>query len=871
MNMKRNFLLLIVCTLFTFNVHANDYDFERNGILYLVSNYGDVKITGYTNDVSSNLEIPQTVTYLGQSYSVTNIDDYAFQGCSAITTLVVHNNIKSLGFSVFTDCYNLKSVNIEKGGITSLPGFTFSGCTKLTAVSLPNDITQINDCAFQNCPFTTIKLPTNLTSLSGEVFRRCDNLKTITIPASVSYMSSAFNLCYSLESIVVEPQSKNYVSEDGVLYDISKTKLIKYPCMKTQQKYDIPNTVTSIADYAFYQCSNLTRINFPSNLISIGALSFHGCRLVEDLSLPSTVSTIGWGAFGDCTSIKKMIIPDNVDIIKQETFYGCSSLEEIDLPEKLSKCSFSSFGGCSALREIKISGSNKHFYIENNIVYNMVKDSLLFYPSALMHESFITPSNIKVLGEYSLCSCTNLKKITITNNIEKLSFKCLPSSLESIYVQKITPPSADEWFLEDSKSWNYYKQDHTDWTKSKNQLLTLYVPTGTTESYSTSTGWDGFVYVKELLWDDIPLSFPVLAITTYYEPWASTNKTNNSISTKTYCFNVSTEDILSFDWNTSCEVNNDKFTTKINGITVLTKSGLNQSGNFTKIFDEEKNVVLDCSYSKNGSISKGNDVVNVTNIKLLNYSNKDNINKIRLSENINKIDISKVVSINELTYSRIFNTTNWQTLYIPFSISYNDWKENFEIARLNDVHQYDDNEDGNIDRTELEVIKVKNGSLEPNTPYLIKAKTIGEKNITVNNATLYNSKENSFDVTSWNTKFTFTGTYSTIDGQTMLDNGYYAMGNNGRLVQAKSANSNLGTFRWYLSITDRNGNKKDLNSTKICIFCIDDEEATSINSIDTDIDINSKIYDLTGRYIGTNKSELKSGIYIQNGKKYNVK
>lgn len=222
---------------------------------------------------------------------------------------------------------------------------------------------------------------------------------------------------------------------------------------------------------------------------------------------------------------------------------------------------------------------------------------------------------------------------------------------------------------------------------------------------------------------------------------------------------------------------------------------------------------------------------------------------------------------NTLTYTRNFTNTNWNALYVPFSMSYEDWSADFEVARLNDVHQFDDDEDGEIDCTVLESIKLKSGSsIEPNTPYMIKAKTPGEKTITLTDATLYETEENSFDVTSWFTRFTFTGTYHTVTD--MATNGYYALAN-GNLCQANTNDASLGAFRWYLSVTDRNGNLSPLRS-KVIRLSFDDGEATDIKVVNALQNTPATIYTIEGVKVNA-KTSLPKGLYINNGKKFLVK
>ena len=221
---------------------------------------------------------------------------------------------------------------------------------------------------------------------------------------------------------------------------------------------------------------------------------------------------------------------------------------------------------------------------------------------------------------------------------------------------------------------------------------------------------------------------------------------------------------------------------------------------------------------------------------------------------------------DEISYTRNFTHTNWQALYVPFEMEYDDWKDDFEVARINNMNQYDDDDNGTIDRTVMEVFKVKNGGTEANTPYLIKAKTTGEKTITLTDATLYAAEDVSHDVSSWNTLFTFTGTYSGVSGATMFGNGYYALGN-GTLHQAADATNALSPFRWYMAVTDRQGNPKDIGEVKVMVFDMDGDETDSLTPTLSQGEGESSVYVLSGRRV----TNPRQGIYVKNGRKVVIK
>ena len=222
-------------------------------------------------------------------------------------------------------------------------------------------------------------------------------------------------------------------------------------------------------------------------------------------------------------------------------------------------------------------------------------------------------------------------------------------------------------------------------------------------------------------------------------------------------------------------------------------------------------------------------------------------------------------------YTRNFTNVNWQALYLPFSLKYEDWKDDFEMAYINGIIQRDNDDDGEIDETELEIIKMKSGSTQRNAPYLIRAKTKGEKTFSVMKTTVYAADENSVDCSTTTAKFTFTGTYSTIPYETLISNEYYAMGG-GKIVMSNG--SDLKPFRWYMKVENRNYSPFSSNRAKaITIRVLDEDETTAISEVQMTNDqlpiYPSTVYDLNGRKVSENN--LKPGVYVKNGKKVMVK
>ena len=212
----------------------------------------------------------------------------------------------------------------------------------------------------------------------------------------------------------------------------------------------------------------------------------------------------------------------------------------------------------------------------------------------------------------------------------------------------------------------------------------------------------------------------------------------------------------------------------------------------------------------------------------------------------------------------------WESICIPFSLEYKDWKDDFEVARINAVRQYDDNDDGNIDRTVLEFVKMKNDDsvIYPNTPYLIKAKTWGNKTLSVEKTTVYESAENSIECSTTTEKFIFTGLYENMSLLQKASGKYYVM-DKGNLSKITTL-SDIGPYRWYMKRENRNSayGINNNNTAKEISIRVVGEETTGVANIHH-LSPNIQIFDINGRKV--NEKALKPGIYIKNGRKFVVK
>ena len=225
---------------------------------------------------------------------------------------------------------------------------------QIKTIVIENGVTSIGKNAFYNCELSSIDIPTSVTSIGMRAFSCCYDLTTVTIPASVTSIGTeVFTDCSNIETMTVAAGNTVYDSRDNcnAIIEIATNTLI-FGCKNST----IPASVTSIGNFAFYGCSDLTSIDIPAGVTSIGAAAFGGCK---DLSMVtfapgSQLTTIGEGAFSNCKSLGSITIPASVTSIGKEVFTYCSNLATITV--ETSNTVYDSRNGCHAIIE---TSSNK--------------------------------------------------------------------------------------------------------------------------------------------------------------------------------------------------------------------------------------------------------------------------------------------------------------------------------------------------------------------------------------------------------------------------------------------------------------------------------------------------------------------------------
>lgn len=781
-----------------------------NGIHFLINGFGTATVTNtqylgegygyYTNTV----QIPSTITVEGETYTVTGIQEKAFYSCPELKNVQIPSTVSTIGAQAFGESPLLSKIIVDptnqnfyadNNGILfnkTQTELIFCPKTFSGAYTVPEDVQKIHAFAFNNCKqLTSVVLPNGLKRIEDGAFWGCSNMTSANIPSGLTYLGSdAFRNASSLSSSIVLPSTLSEIGSSAFKRCTSLSNVT------------IENGVEIIGGSAFVDCSNLKSIDIPNSVYSLGTSAFESAGLTS-INIPESITEIQASVFYGC-KLTKITLPAGLKSIAAEAFAdNGTNIEKVEIPESVISIGNNAFNGTNV----------KNFYI-NNI------------PSKI---DLNANSPFKATGT-SIHVFTMMKNI-FENATNWSNYKGhFVADIEITHVESITLDSESMTVLttktgklnatinpEDARV-----KDVT-YTSSNNDIIAIVDAkagtfiAGAEEGEATITctandGTDAFAKCKIT----VKKSFvPATSVTL--------NKTNASMEVGNSLKLTATITPANATYKNIIWVSSDEDVAEVSNGTVTAVG----PGNATiTAISGDGNARAKC----NISVTYGT------------YMLTDG------TEYTGEEDYY----VKELTYSRVFKNDNWQCLYVPFDMSYNDWKDNFEVAIINNIHQYDDEDDGIIDRTEIEILYQKVGkTIKAHTPCMIRAKKADSNNaqkIIVNNATLKKAESKTLDCSSVTTKFVFHGIYSKLSGSVMVENGYYSM-SKGKFAKATDPNGNLNGLRWYLEAIDRTTGESSLAKTgEISIVAIDEDEVTGIANIENGSDNKIvSIFDANGR------------------------
>lgn len=195
----------------------------------------------------------------------------------------------------------------------------YSERENITSIVINDNITSIGNHAFSMCEFVeSVEIPNSVKSIGNSAFFGCENLKSIKIPDNVKNIgTSAFGFCKNLEEVILSNKLE-YISE-GTFYSCENLKSLI-----------IPKSVTWIGPYAL-SCTSLTEIEIPDNVSKIYERAFSGCYELKSVTLPNNIDSILYESFRYCKNLVSITLPKNVSSIGSSAFSYCENLEEITI------------------------------------------------------------------------------------------------------------------------------------------------------------------------------------------------------------------------------------------------------------------------------------------------------------------------------------------------------------------------------------------------------------------------------------------------------------------------------------------------------------------------------------------------------------
>lgn len=318
-----------------------------------------------------------------------------FSNKSNLETVVLGNQVTTIGNSAFANCKSLQTINMPET-LTTIGNSAFSGCSKLASIYIPESVNKIENYAFSNSGLRTFTLPQNITIIPNYVFNNCDSLRTITLtPQLTAIEEDAFNSCDSVKDITINNENETIIATAGKFASI--------------QKVTFGDLVTAIPDNLFKDKKYLKEVKFGKELAAIGANAFYNTGL-EKFTLPDQVTTIGEAAFKGNKQLTEFTLSKSINEIPTEAFAGCIKLDSIGFPASIRKVGSKAFDGCDSLRVIELNPELTE--IGEYAFYNAGDKKL---------ESITIPAKVKSIGSYAFASCDTLSNITLGEAVDSIA------------------------------------------------------------------------------------------------------------------------------------------------------------------------------------------------------------------------------------------------------------------------------------------------------------------------------------------------------------------------------------------------------------------------------------------------------------------
>ena len=376
---------------------------------YIVNPNNTVVIKAYKKDISGHFDIPNII----EGYLVTELGDDVFNYATNMTSMTLPIGLEKIGARTFAFCSNLEWEVAFPSTLKSIGEKAFYGCGKITGKleEIMNTKVIYGQGVFMKCSRLTgdIQILMNMlgeqdTIIEDGLFNGFSGATgTLVIPARITSIgANAFYGCSGINKIVFESNTN--------LKNIGNSAF--YQCTNMAGILDIPDSVETIGEYAFYEDKGLTGLNLSTTLSTLGRNAFYKCNnIAGTVIIPETLEVLEEEMFCDCFKIDTIKFMSNgnkgVKIIKRKALFNSQGLKKIIFPETLTKIEEWAMHNCTMLENLELPTNLK--YIEASAFRDCSKLDILSWPS-----------NLQSIGSEAFMNCINLKEIPNFLNINKI-------------------------------------------------------------------------------------------------------------------------------------------------------------------------------------------------------------------------------------------------------------------------------------------------------------------------------------------------------------------------------------------------------------------------------------------------------------------
>ncbi len=416
---------------------------SSGGIYYQLINNTAYEVIDYKGG-AKEVEIPSIYLDL----PVISIGEKAFDGNTTIINIILPNSVTNIGYAAFNNCTNLKTITLGSG-IIAISDYAFYGCKSLSSISLPSTLTSIGEYAFYSCKsLTSITIPSATTSVGERAFTYCSSLTiNCQVASEPSDWSTSWN---STNRPVVWNCSSNSMDADGYIYT-----------MQNDIKYAIKDGVATVTEQpqALTEITILSSITYNDRtyaVTSIDARAFYGSALTS-IEIPASVASIGDYAFYNCDSLISITIPSSVKAIGKYAFSQCDKLASVSLPTNVESIGSYAFRGCGKLT----------YTVENGLKYLGNNANPYIYLAEITDNTIATAtinSNCRVVGSYVFSEADCLTSAEVPASVVYMGHEVFYKAYAlTIKCQSASQPTGFE------SDWNYAKSPVV-WDCAKNEV-----------------------------------------------------------------------------------------------------------------------------------------------------------------------------------------------------------------------------------------------------------------------------------------------------------------------------------------------------------------------------------------------------------------